>query len=226
MIYIGVLGLALGNCITFSQTLLFTHSLFKKSISSMKIYLASKSPRRSELLTLMGVDFELLLLDIPEVIATEESPEAYSMRITKEKLEASWEKAVHDKLPLLPVLCADTEVVLDDKVLGKPENYDDAFTMLKSFSGRSHSVLTSVGLRYFDKQKIILNTTKVTFATMSDQDIHHYLALGDYIGKSGSYGIQSYMGQFITKIDGCFYSVMGLPLNSVRVLLDEVGLLF
>lgn len=187
-----------------------------------KIYLASKSPRRKELLTLMGIAFELLLVDTPEIIAPNETPEHYSQRVTKEKLEAAWDKLLTDQLPLLPVLCADTEVVLGDKILGKPENYEDAFTMLKSFSGRSHKVLTSVGLKYQDYEKLTMNTTTVTFAEMSDDDIHKYLAIGDYIGKSGSYGIQSYVGQFITGIEGCFYSVMGLPLNSVRLLLADL----
>ncbi|MFA6301502.1 MAG: Maf family protein [Legionella sp.] len=187
----------------------------------MKIYLASKSPRRKELLTLMGVDFDLLLVDAPEIIAPNERPEDYSMRITKEKLEAAWQELNQNALPVLPVLCADTEVVLDDKILGKPESYDHAFNMIKSYSNRSHHVLTSVGVQYHDYQKILMNTTVVTFASMSDADIHQYLASGDYQGKSGAYGIQSYLGQFISKIDGCFYSVMGLPLNSVRLLLKE-----
>ena len=124
----------------------------------------------------------------------------------------------------MPVLCADTEVVVDGKILGKPESYQEAFTMLKSYSGSSHLVLTSVGIQYLDFQKIIMNTTKVTFASMSDQDIENYLAIGDYQGKAGGYGIQSHIGQFISSIEGCFYSVRGLPLNTVRLLLDEVAI--
>lgn len=192
------------------------------NLIKMKIYLASKSPRRKELLTLMGVDFDLLLVDAPEIIAPNERPEDYSMRITKEKLEAAWQELNQNAMPVLPVLCADTEVVLDEKILGKPESYDHAFSMIKSYSNRSHQVLTSVGVQYHDYQKIMMNTTVVTFASMSDADIHQYLAGGDYQGKSGAYGIQSFLGQFISKIDGCFYSVMGLPLNSVRLLLKEI----
>lgn len=188
----------------------------------MKIYLASKSPRRRELLTQMDIPFELLLVNTPEIIAPEETAEQYSMRVTKEKLDAAWEKITRDQLAILPVLCADTEVVLDGKILGKPKNDDDAFKMLKSYSGRSHEVITSVGLNYFDYQKIVMHKTTVTFADMTDADINHYIATGDYKDKSGSYGIQSYIGQFIRHIEGCFYSVMGLPLNTVREMLLDL----
>ena len=182
----------------------------------MKIYLASKSPRRRELLTQMGVAFDLLLIDTPEIIAPNETAEMYSMRVTKEKLDAAKIKIIHDQLTPMPVLCADTEVILDGKILGKPRDRQDAYLMLKSLSNRSHEVITSVGVTYLDYQNIVIEKTTVTFAPLSDTDVNHYLATGDYKDKSGSYGIQSYIGQFICKIDGCFYSVMGLPLNAVR----------
>lgn len=187
----------------------------------MKIYLASKSPRRKELLTQMGIPFDMLLIDTPEIIIPAETAAQYSMRVTKEKLDAAWTHVIENKLETLPILCADTEVVLDGNILGKPDDDHHAFLMLKSLSGRSHDVITSVGVTWGDYQKIVLNKTTVTFADMSDADITRYLVTGNHNDKSGSYGIQSYIGQFIRKIDGCFYSVMGLPLNSVReILLD------
>lgn len=188
----------------------------------MKIYLASKSPRRRELLAQMEVPFALLIVDTPEIVKPYETPKAYSMRITEEKLVAAWDKIINDKLPLMPVLCADTEVILDGQILGKPKDAEDAFAMLKSYSGRTHQVLTSVGLKYHDYQKTVMSETLVTFAQMSDEAIRHYIAIGDYKDKSGSYGIQSYIGQFICKLEGCFYSVMGLPLNNVRELLEDL----
>jgi septum formation protein len=188
----------------------------------MKIYLASKSPRRRELLLQMGIDFEYLPIDVPEELKPDETPEMYSSRVTEEKLDAAWDKILKDSLELLPVLCADTEVVLDHQILGKPTSYQHAFDTLKRYSGRKHQVITSVGLKYQDFKKIVLNTTIVHFAPMSDADIHKYLATDNYMDKAGSYGIQSYIGQYITKIDGCFYSVMGLPLNTVRELLREL----
>lgn len=185
----------------------------------MKIYLASKSPRRRTLLAQMGVEFELLLIETPEQVFPNETPEQFSLRVTAEKLIAGWEKILHDNLPPMPILCADTEVVLDAEILGKPIDKEDAFKMLKRLSGRTHQVITSVGIKYFDYQDLNLNTTLVTFDNIPNEAIQHYLDTGDYIDKSGSYGIQSYIGQYIEGIEGCFYSVMGLPLNSVRKML-------
>lgn len=189
----------------------------------MTIYLASKSPRRQELLQQMGVSYELLWVDTPEEVRPDEPADVYSRRVTAEKLEAAWKKLTEEQLPLKPILCADTEVVLDGTILGKPDNEDAAYSMLQSLSGRSHEVITSVGLQYIDYQKIILKKTIVTFDSMSSEDIHRYIATGNYVGKSGGYGIQSYIGQFISHIDGCFYSVMGLSLHAVRLLLAEVS---
>lgn len=186
----------------------------------MKIYLASKSPRRKELLEQMEVPFDVLSVDTPEIVQPDEHPEAYSHRITQEKLLAAWQKIIDEALPQMPVLCADTEVVLNDTILGKPRNEDDAFNMLKQYTNQTHRVITSVGLIYNDYQSIRMDTTWVTFAHMSDAEIRHYLSSGNYKDKSGSYGIQSYIGQFISHIDGCFYSVMGLPLNTVREMLN------
>jgi septum formation protein len=188
----------------------------------MKIYLASKSPRRRELLTQMGIEFDLLLVDTPEIIAPGESAEMYSMRVTKEKLIAANAKMMQDHLAIMPILCADTEVVLDDKILGKPRDAQDAFNMLKNYSGRSHQVITSVGVNYLDYQKVLMHKTTVTFANIPESAINHYLATNEYQDKAGGYGIQSYIGQFICHIDGCFYSVMGLPLNTVRELLMDL----
>ena len=188
----------------------------------MRVYLASKSPRRRELLQQMGIEFEILPIDVLEERAPNETAEMYSKRVTSEKLHAAWDKIITNKLTIHPILCADTEVVLDQQTLGKPQDYQHAFSMLKSYSGRSHQVITSVGIKYLRYEKIALNITNVYFATISDVDIHHYLATGDYKDKAGGYGIQSSIGQFIDKIDGCFYSVMGLPLNTVRTLLQGV----
>mgnify|MGYP000054692260 CR=1 FL=1 len=189
----------------------------------MKIYLASKSPRRKELLSQMGVEFKILPIDFIEEVNLLELPYEYSKRITEEKLHFAWNKLLQGKIHILPILCADTEVILDGKILGKPQNYEEAFNMLTSYSNHTHDVITTVGIKYLDFQKIITQVTKVTFAQIPESDIHKYLMMGDYKDKSGGYGIQSYIGQFISKIDGCFYSVMGLPLNTVRELLLEVN---
>jgi septum formation protein len=188
----------------------------------MKIYLASKSPRRRELLTQMEVEFEILPIDTPEVVAPNETAEAYSRRVTQEKLDAAWKTIIHDKRLPMPILCADTEVVLDGVILGKPVDEHDAFDMIKRYAGKSHEVITSVGITFYDYQKIKMNKTLVTFSNITDNEIKHYLTSGNYKDKSGGYGIQSYIGQFISRIDGCFYSVMGLPLNTVRDMLNDL----
>lgn len=170
----------------------------------------------------MGIEFDLLPVDTPEIIAPGESAEMYSMRVTKEKLIAANTKMMQDHLTVMPILCADTEVVLDEKILGKPRDRQDAFNMLKNYSGRSHQVITSVGVIYFDYQKLLMQKTTVTFANIPEPAINHYLATNEYQDKAGGYGIQSYIGQFICHIDGCFYSVMGLPLNTVREILMDL----
>lgn len=188
----------------------------------MKIYLASKSPRRKELLEQMQVEFEVLAVETPEVVQPNETPEMYSKRVTDEKLKAAWNKIIHGKYEPRPILCADTEVVLDNQILGKPSDQQEAFEMLKSYSGRIHEVITSVGLIFHGYQQIKMNKTFVTFSKIPYEAINYYLTTGNYKDKSGGYGIQSYIGQFISHIEGCFYSVMGLPLNTVRVLLNDL----
>ena len=194
--------------------------MVNKSIS--KIYLASKSPRRAELLTQMGVNFEILSFDIPEIVAEGETPFNYSQRICREKAEAGWQYMVEHKLPTLPILTADTEVIYQEQVLGKPVDYDDAFRMWRMFAGDRNLVITSVTLKYHDFEKTVTSQSWVHFDQLSDAEIHAYLATGDYKDKSGAYGIQSLAGQYIQKIDGCFYAIMGLPLNVVRNLLQEL----
>jgi septum formation protein len=171
----------------------------------------------------MGISFDVLPVDTPEIIEAGETAEMYSMRVTKEKLMAANKLMMQDQLTVMPILCADTEVVLDTKVLGKPRDRQDAFHMLKSYSGRSHQVITSVGLIDSHYEKILMQKTTVTFANIPETAINHYLTTDNYKDKAGAYGIQSYIGQFICHIDGCFYSVMGLPLNTVRELLIDLN---
>ena len=188
----------------------------------MKIYLASKSPRRKALLEQMGVAFEILPVNTPEIHHPDESPKAYSQRITQEKLHAARAKIQAEQLIFLPVLCADTEVVMNGHIMGKPKDEKEAFRMLQSYSGQTHQVLTTVGLLYNDYEDIRTHCTQVTFAEMSQEEILAYLATKDYQDKAGAYGIQSTIAQFISHIDGCFYSVMGLPLNTVRDMLRDL----
>lgn len=187
-----------------------------------KIYLASKSPRRKELLTQIGINFEILAIDIPEEVHANEDYQSYSTRICNEKSLAAWNYIVEHNLEPHPVLTADTEVVLGNEVLGKPINYNDAFKMWKKLAGNKHLVITTITLRYQNFTYTSSAESWVYFDELSDDEIHNYLATGDYKDKSGSYGIQSYAGQFIQKIEGCFYAIMGLPLNQVRKAMQEL----
>lgn len=184
------------------------------------IYLASKSPRRQELLKQMDIEFEVLDIDIPEEYQPPESPLEYSQRITHEKLLAAWQYMLENHLPIRPVLCADTEVVMHNRIYGKPKDRLDAYQMLKSYSNQAHEVLTSVGIKFKDFEDIQTQFTTVFIDKLSHQNIENYLNLNQYQDKAGAYGIQSYFGQFIQKIDGCYFSVMGLPLNLTKKIID------
>lgn len=188
----------------------------------MKIYLASNSPRRQELLEMMQVEFNILACDIAEYPFADEEPLQYSRRICLEKLNQAYSKMLIKKLFIAPVLCADTEVVLDGTIYGKPRDYQDAFAMLSSLSNRTHEVITSVGIKYLDLECIETVLTKVYFATIPPADIHQYLEQNAYLDKAGAYAIQSSIAKFIYRTDGCYYAVMGLPLYQTHQLLSKV----
>lgn len=187
-----------------------------------KIYLASQSPRRAELLKMIGIDFEILKLDIPEIVLPNEKPEDYSKRIVEEKLVFAKDVVDKKKLVFYPILCADTEVIHQGMIYGKPKNYEDAFRMLQSYSERSHLVLTTLGIIDKDYHEFYMQKTYVYFSKLSDSAIHQYLNKNQYQDKAGAYAIQSSISQYIEKIDGCYYGVMGLPLNGVRLLLENL----
>ena len=187
-----------------------------------KFYLGSKSPRRAELLKLIHIPFAQLDFDFEEIVKENEKPRDYSIRITQEKLDVAFAYLESQHMPIYPVICADTEVVVNEEIYGKPQNYEHAFSMLKSYSGCVHQVITSVGVKYNDFCQIKTNETWVYFDEMTDDDIHRYLALNEYQDKAGGYGIKSYLAQFIRKIDGCYYSVMGLPLNTLKQVLNAL----
>lgn len=186
----------------------------------MKIYLASQSPRRQDLLKQMGIEFEILHIDVLEITHPNEPPIEYSKRITHEKLLAAIEYIKDQQLPPRPILCADTEVVMEGKIYGKPKDIHDAYHMLKSYSSKKHQVITTIGLYFLGIKTIETDITDVYFNELPDSIIHHYLTMNQYQDKAGAYGIQGYMGQYIEKIHGSFYSVMGLPIHRVRALLN------
>lgn len=184
------------------------------------LYLASRSPRRVELLNQIGLVCITHPADIDEAQFQNEHPERYVTRLAQEKAEAcllglTTEQRTH------PVLAADTTVVLAGKVLGKPENDNDARKMLAELSGSTHQVHTAVALAFMNKIEVVLSTTTVEMMTLSDKQIEHYIASGEHLDKAGSYGIQGQAGAWIKRIEGSYTGVMGLPVYETAALLRK-----
>jgi septum formation protein len=187
------------------------------------LHLASRSPRRAELLARLGLDFGVIDLDIPEHQAADEAASDYVRRVAREKAGAGLLKVV--AVPGAVVLGADTEVVLDGAVFGKPADAADAAAMLRRLSGRTHEVITAVSLVSAGREAQAASTSQVTFADLSDADIAAYLATGEWAGKAGAYGIQGAAQAYIAHLSGSHSGVMGLPLFETSRLLKQFGLL-
>lgn len=186
------------------------------------LLLASKSPRRRELLGRLGVPFAVLDIDVPEVRAPGETPEAYVRRVAREKAEAGWASAPDGAGA---VLASDTEVVLGDRVYGKPADADDAAAMLRSLSGRTHRVLSAVALRTRHGLDEALVVTEVRFDVLGEAEIAGYVAGGEPMGKAGGYAIQGVAERFVAHLSGSHSGVMGLPLHATAKLLREAGVM-
>jgi septum formation protein len=189
-----------------------------------KIYLASRSPRRGELLRQIGVDFEVLPSDIDENVLPGEAPEHYVLRLAQEKALACIQAVIRRGLHSMPVLAADTTVCVDSEILGKPEDEEHAAAMLRMMSGRWHSVHTGVAVAEGDRIAVLLSSTKVEMRTLSETEIAAYAASGEPDGKAGAYGIQGVAGAFISRIEGSYSGVMGLPIFETVQLLDKFGI--
>ena len=182
------------------------------------IYLASQSPRRSQLLAQLGVEHRLLLPDADEdsealeAVLPGEAPLAYVQRVTDLKLQAALARLRKRKLPLAPVLCSDTTVALGRAILGKPQDATDAARMLGRLAGRSHRVLTAIALGNGAQAARACSVSRVTFAPLSAQDIATYVASGEPMGKAGAYAVQGLAAAFIARIEGSYSGIMGLPL--------------
>lgn len=183
------------------------------------IVLASKSPRRKELLEKCNVAFTLDPADIDETLDITQG-----LQKAIEKLSYEKAKTVLDRHTDTIVIGSDTIVTIHDKVLGKPKDEKDAFDMLKQLQGNTHEVITAV--TFLSTKRIYQNVSvsKVTFAPMSDEEIYTYIATGECLDKAGAYGIQGYGGRYITHIDGDYYTIMGFPLHIVYEELKHIGL--
>jgi len=185
------------------------------------LHLASKSPRRRELLGRLGLAFGVLDLDIPEQRAPGEGPVDYVRRVAREKAGAGLLRVA--AVPDAVVLGADTEVILDDHVFGKPCDAEDAAAMLRRLSGRTHDVVSAVSLVSAAREAQAVSVSQVTFGALSEDDIAAYVATGEPMGKAGAYAIQGGGEAFIRHLSGSCSGVMGLPLFETVGLLRQFG---
>jgi len=196
-----------------------------------KIYLASKSPRRRELLRQVGIDFDILSLradpsrgiDVSEDAFAGELALAYVERVAREKGAFAWNVLHMRRMPLRPVLSADTTVTIDGEILGKPADPKEAYAMLERLSGRTHQVLTSVAVHYTDVFEQVTQVSNVQFAQLTPEAIRAYCATPEPYDKAGAYGIQGLAALFIEHIEGSHSGIMGLPVFETAQLLQKAG---
>ena len=198
-------------------------------ITQPRIYLASQSPRRRELLKQIGINYELLLtradtsrsIDVDETPHVDEQPEHYVRRVCQAKAEAGYRVLANRNLPNFPVLAADTTVTLDGKIFGKPDNPELAAKMLRQLSGREHQVYSAVAIAFENRVEVALSTSTVRFTTLREDRIRRYLLTREYADKAGGYAIQGQAGAFVEYLSGSYSGVMGLPLFETIQLLQH-----
>lgn len=182
------------------------------------LILASSSPRRHQLLQLAGLDFTVESADIDESVQPGEAPATYVQRLALEKAQAVWDRHKIDQDDLI-VLGADTTVVCDGEILGKPTDPADARRMLRMLAGRNHQAITGVAAVSARGLFSEVEITQVFFDLINEDELNHYIATGEPLDKAGAYGIQGYAARWIPRIEGCFFNVMGLPIARTMALL-------
>lgn len=199
---------------------------------SPRIYLASQSPRRRELLRQIGVQFDVMTFrsgergedaDVDETPLADEKVERYVERLALTKAEAGVRRVLWRKMLPRLVLAADTTLEVDGEIIGKPVDTRDAHAILRRLSGRSHRVLTALALSDGKHTRSALSISTVKFRELSDADIRHYVASGEPMDKAGAYGIQGKAAIFVTEIHGSYSGIMGLPLFETAQLLEAFG---
>lgn len=195
------------------------------------IYLASRSPRRREILTQIGVRFEMLLLrdgagrevDVDETPRPGEAAQDYVIRLAREKAETGWSRMRQRHLPPAPVLAADTTVALGAEIIGKPADREDAIAILMRLSGTTHEVHTAVAVMLESRIESLLSSTSVSFGRITEDEARRYVVSGEPMDKAGAYGIQGRAAVFVEGIAGSFTGVMGLPAHETAVVLRKFG---
>ncbi len=187
-------------------------------MSECRVVLASGSPRRHDLLNLVGISHEVRPANIDETMRNRETPHRHAERLAREKASA-----VATRDPSLVTIGADTIVVVNRKVLGKPTDADHATAMLKQLSGRQHTVITAVAVSRGKKLRSAVEEVRVKFRKLHDDEIKAYIATGEPMDKAGAYGIQGYGATIVECVDGDYFAVMGMPLARLVGLLRDVG---
>ncbi len=185
----------------------------------MQIILASKSPRRQELLARMGVEFTVKVANIDETMDPFRNPADEVARVSLRKAEAVREQCGEEDI----IISADTIVVCDGLVMGKPRSEADAFSMLRRLSGREHLVMSGLTVMRGSRTENLTVTTKLRFRPLSEEEIRAYIATGEPMDKAGAYGIQGLAAMFVMGLDGDYYNVMGLPVCTLSQLLRKLG---
>ena len=201
-------------------------------MSAPVLYLASKSSRRQALLRQLGIEFDTLLLreavgrerDVVEETRDAEPAAHYVERMARTKAQVGWQRMENRKLAERAVLGADTEVVLDGEVFGKPRNADDATRMMRRLAGRTHQVLTAVALRHHDGMDVEVSVSRVTLRRLGAAELERYVATGEPFDKAGGYAVQGLAAAFISRLEGSYSGVVGLPLYETSSLLVRAGM--
>jgi len=179
--------------------------------------LASASPRRQELLKLLLAHFEVVPSDVDESLHADERPETMVTRLAREKA-----LAVRERRPSACIIGADTVVVCEEEILGKPASHEEAKSMLRQLSGKTHQVLTGVCLLYEDRLLVECSTTHVTFCHLTELEIENYVRSGEPFDKAGAYAIQGRGARFVERIDGCHFNVVGLPVSRLYQMMQRL----
>jgi len=186
------------------------------------LYLASRSPRRRELLAQIDVRFELLDAEVDEAVRGEERPADYVERLARAKAEAAWARIGREGLRAAPVLAADTTVTLDGRILGKPADRQEAAHMLAALSGQRHEVFTAVAVRTDAGLETVVSRSEVAFRVLEPDEIRQYVDTGEADDKAGAYAIQGRAARFIADLHGSYSGVVGLPLFETARLLERL----
>ena len=197
----------------------------------MRLYLASRSPRRRELLAQMGIAFDTVVFreglradnETNEMPFPGESPLVYVERVARAKAEHGLKIVQQRKLPLRPILSADTTLEFAGEIIGKPADMLDATAILRRLSNQTHRVLTGVAVNYQGRTEFVLSRSEVRFRQLSDDEIRHYVSSGEPMDKAGAYGIQGRAGMFVEHLAGSYTGVMGLPVCETGELLKRLG---